>query len=82
MPIDDATTAALRDLDSSLCGYGDSEGDRLKKIAALANMAAYLREHAPLDERDWIRTELHTLAHRHNVPDECVLPEPQVHSRP
>ncbi|MEF3083688.1 hypothetical protein V3391_15835 [Luteimonas sp. SMYT11W] len=76
MPINDATTAALQDLDVSLCNYGDSEGDRLKKIAALANMAVRLRESAPADERDWINQALHALATKHRVPDECVLPHP------
>lgn len=75
MTINDATTAALRDLDISLCQYGMSEGDRLKKIAALANMAVRLRDSAPPDERDWINQELHALAQKHKVPDECVLPQ-------
>jgi len=75
MPINDATTAALQDLDVSLHRYGDSESDRLKKIAALANMAVRLRESAPPDERDWINRELHALATKHGVPDECVLPQ-------
>lgn len=76
MTINDATTAALHDLDVSLCTYGDSESDRLKKIAALANMAVRLRENAPPDERDWINQALHALAIKHSVPDECVLPQP------
>ncbi|MCD9124248.1 hypothetical protein [Luteimonas fraxinea] len=75
MPINDATTAALQDLDVSLHHYGDSESDRLKKIAALANMAVRLRESAPPDERDWSNQELHALATKHGVPDECVLPQ-------
>ncbi|VXC02679.1 conserved hypothetical protein [Luteimonas sp. 9C] len=75
MTINDATKAALHDLDVSLCNYGDSEGDRLKKIAALANMAVRLRESAPADERDWINQALHALAAKHHVPDECVLPQ-------
>jgi len=76
MTINDATTAALHDLDVSLCNYGDSESDRLKKIAALANMAVRLRDSAPAQERDWINQELHALATKHRVPDECVLPQP------
>ncbi len=75
MTINDATKAALHDLDVSLCNYGDSEGDRLKKIAALANMAVRLRESAPPHEREWINRELHLLAGKHRVPDECVLPQ-------
>ena len=74
MTINEATTAALRDLDTSLCTYGMSEGDRLKKIAALANMAVRLRESAPPHEREWINEALHALAQKHQVPDECVLP--------
>ncbi|WP_101927480.1 MULTISPECIES: hypothetical protein [Luteimonas] len=76
MTISDDTSAILHDLDTSLHRYGTSEQDRLKKIAALANVAVVLRERAQTDERSDINRQLHALATKHGVPDECVLPQP------